>query len=59
MKLQQLIENLDTLRVDGSLDQEITALTSDSRQVSEGAMFVAVRGVTVDGHTFIPSLVDK
>ena len=59
MKLQQLIENLDTLRVDGSLDKEITALTSDSRQVSEGAMFVAVRGVTVDGHTFIPSLVDK
>ena len=59
MKLQQLIENLDTLRVDGSLDKEITALTADSRQVSEGAMFVAVRGVTVDGHTFIPSLVDK
>lgn len=32
---------------------EITALAEDSRKVSEGTAFVAVRGVAVDGHSYI------
>lgn len=34
-------------------DVNITDITSDSRRVTPGAMFVATRGVTVDGHDFI------
>lgn len=38
-------------------DIEITAVTSDSRRVSPGALFVAVDGVSVDGHRFIDNAV--
>lgn len=31
----------------------VTGVTSDSRQVKPGSVFVAVRGVSVDGHGFI------
>ena len=59
MKLEQLLEGLDIISIQGQLDKNVTSLTSDSRKAGEGAMFVAVRGVTVDGHSFIPTLADK
>lgn len=34
-------------------DVRITSLTDDSRTVTPGACFVAVRGATVDGHAFV------
>lgn len=40
----------------GSDDKIITDLVSDSRKVTTGSLFVAVRGTTVDGHSFIPLL---
>ncbi|MGM9822138.1 MAG: UDP-N-acetylmuramoyl-L-alanyl-D-glutamate--2,6-diaminopimelate ligase [Muribaculaceae bacterium] len=59
MQLKKLIEVLGQCQVTGAVDKEITSLESDSRKVAEGGMFVAVRGVTVDGHTFIPSLKER
>lgn len=59
MKLEQLLEGLDIISIQGRLDKNVTSLTADSRKAEEGAMFVAVRGVTVDGHSFIPTLADK
>ena len=35
---------------------EISDLVCDSRQVTPGAMFVAVRGVAVDAHKFVPQV---
>ena len=35
------------------LDREITTVTSDSRTVGPGALFVAFKGSRVDGHDFI------
>ena len=53
-KLSQLIAPLTPKELIGNTDIEITMLTPDSRCVEAGALFVAVRGVTVDGHSFIP-----
>ncbi len=36
-----------------------TALVSDSREVSKGSIFVAVRGTQVDGHQFLNSVATK
>lgn len=58
-KLTHLLKAVTTVKVIGPTDRIITSLTDDSRKVSEGAMFVAVRGVTVDGHSFIPTLADR
>lgn len=57
--LQHLISAINPVRIIGPTDRTVTSLTDDSRKVADGAMFVAVRGVTVDGHTFIPSLAEK
>ena len=55
-KLTDLLNNVKPLQVVGSLDTMITDVVCDSRQVSDGALFVAVRGVAVDAHRFIPQV---
>lgn len=37
---------------------DISSITADSRQAAPGCLFVAVRGVSVDGHRFIDKAVD-
>ncbi len=41
----------------GALPQAIADVTADSRQVSSGAIFLAVPGGNFDGHDFIPQAV--
>lgn len=53
MTLKELIKNIKTLAITGSTDKEITGVDIDSRQVSDGHLFVAMRGTQVDGHRFI------
>jgi len=53
MKLRSLIQNLPKATVSGDLDQDVTGVFVDSRQVVPGAVFVAVRGSDVDGQDFI------
>ncbi len=38
-------------------DPELTTLTDDSRAVTPGACFVAVRGAKSDGHDFLPAAI--
>lgn len=60
MELSQLISPIHAKSLTGAVDGvEITQLTCDSRQVTEGAMFVAVRGVAVDAHRFIPDTIAR
>ncbi|MGC9395278.1 MAG: UDP-N-acetylmuramoyl-L-alanyl-D-glutamate--2,6-diaminopimelate ligase [Anaerolineae bacterium] len=50
----------DVLETSGSAtsgDTPIAGITDDSRQVRPGFLFVAVRGVSVDGHRFIPAAI--
>lgn len=53
-KLSYLLKDIDTLEVIGDTDREITDLQSDSRKAVKDGLFVAVRGVTTDGHKYIP-----
>ena len=54
VKLSHLLEGIKTLEVIGDTDKNITDLQSDSRKVVKDGMFVAVHGVTTDGHKYIP-----
>ena len=54
--MKKLVRLLDKVNYQASQDIsgiEITAVTADSREVREGTLFVAVPGMTVDGHDFI------
>lgn len=59
MTLKELVGPIKVKEIIGSLDKDITELTADSRKAAEGWVFVAVKGVTVDGHSFIDSLNGK
>ncbi|MCD8091272.1 MAG: UDP-N-acetylmuramoyl-L-alanyl-D-glutamate--2,6-diaminopimelate ligase [Clostridiales bacterium] len=57
MKLADVVKNVKYELLSGSLENEVKAITIDSRKASEGTLFVAIEGFTVDGHRFIPSAV--
>lgn len=57
--LNNLLDAVDTLETIGSTDRPVSVLVSDSRQAEKDAVFVAVRGTVVDGHSFLPSLAGK
>ena len=59
MKLTKLVENIASLEIIGSTEKEIQGIEFDSRKVVEGFAFVAQRGVHVDGHQFIPAVIQK
>ena len=40
-------------------DKEITAITIDSRKVTEGGLFIAIKGERSDGHDFIGQCFEK
>ena len=52
MRLQQLIQGLP-YEATGSTAIEISGLTSDSRKVQPGFLFMAEPGLTVDGHHYL------
>ena len=55
--LSQLLTSIKPLKVVGDTNIEITDLINDSRKAAPGVMFVAVKGVAVDSHRFIPDVV--
>mgnify|MGYP002624593139 CR=1 FL=1 len=59
MKLRELIQHFDTVSVQGPADVNVTAICSDSRKVTPGALFIAVRGYSSDGHAYIPQALDR
>ena len=59
MRLSELCESLPNWRQSQGADSEIASVTADSRKVERGGLFVAVKGVDVDGHRFIPQAVER
>ncbi|RAU81662.1 UDP-N-acetylmuramoyl-L-alanyl-D-glutamate--2,6-diaminopimelate ligase [Pontibacter arcticus] len=55
--LRDILKDVKILHTIGSLDVSVQAITFDSREVREGVVFVAMRGVQTDGHTFIEKAV--
>jgi UDP-N-acetylmuramoyl-L-alanyl-D-glutamate--2,6-diaminopimelate ligase len=53
VRLTDLLKALPKWRVIGNPDVDVTGLAFDSRQVRPGTLFVAYRGVNVDGHGFV------
>ena len=53
MTIAELIMALDVVNQTGDLNVEVGDIADDSRQVTSGTFFVAVKGAQVDGHDFI------
>ena len=59
MKLLSLLERLDYNCVQGTLDREVTGVEYDSRKVTEGSLFICIRGAVADGHKFVSDVAAK
>ena len=53
MNLKNILIGIEGLKAKGNLDIEIKKITNDSRNVSEGDMFIAIKGFEKDGHNYI------
>ncbi|MBR4300947.1 MAG: UDP-N-acetylmuramoyl-L-alanyl-D-glutamate--2,6-diaminopimelate ligase [Bacteroidales bacterium] len=58
MKLNELLYNIDC-EIINNRNIEVTQITFDSRDIHEGALFIAQSGVHVDGHNYIASAIEK
>ena len=54
--IEKLISDIEVLQVTGDTSKMVTDVVCDSRLVTSGALFVAVRGVAVDAHQFLPQV---
>jgi UDP-N-acetylmuramoyl-L-alanyl-D-glutamate--2,6-diaminopimelate ligase len=57
-KLRNILVNIPVISVFGDIDAGINRLVFDSRQVTANDVFVAQRGVHVDGHAYIDKAID-
>ena len=58
MILEKIIAGCAVTAVQGRTDRETASVCNDSRKVTCGALFVAVRGYAIDGHSFIAKAVE-
>ena len=57
-KLSELIAEIKVQRIVGDTDVAVTDVVNDSRLASPGSLFIAVHGVAVDSHKFIPGVIE-
>jgi UDP-N-acetylmuramoyl-L-alanyl-D-glutamate--2,6-diaminopimelate ligase len=57
-ELKDILYKVSLTAAYGDMNVSVTGVTSDSRQVQPGYVFVAVRGTQTDGHQFITKAVE-
>ena len=57
--LKELLLELPDAQVEGDVNAEVMAIAYDSREVSPGSAFVAIRGFARDGHEYIASAIER
>lgn len=59
MILQDILYKVAIRSVEGNTSAAINALQTDSRKITAGACFIAVKGVAADGHQFIDKAIEN
>jgi len=57
--LRDILINLTTVQVLGDVSIPVSGLFIDSRKLSQGSMFIAVKGTLTDGHQYINTAMEK
>jgi UDP-N-acetylmuramoyl-L-alanyl-D-glutamate--2,6-diaminopimelate ligase len=58
MKLNEVLKNIQPVKVIGDAEVEVTGVNIDSRRIQNGHLFVAMKGTQVDGHKFISKAIE-
>ena len=59
MKLGKLLEKCKVISIKGDEDVEVLSITSDSRTVDKGSLFIAVEGIFTDGHSYLGKAIEQ
>lgn len=59
MRLDAVLSGCSFIKTRGDLGAEISGITCDSRAVSPGYVFVAIRGLKTDGNRFVPDAIGR
>ncbi|MCQ2251836.1 MAG: UDP-N-acetylmuramoyl-L-alanyl-D-glutamate--2,6-diaminopimelate ligase [Bacteroidales bacterium] len=59
MRLSDILERIPVAECRGNMDVDIQNISSDSRSVDSATLFIAVKGTKVDGHSFLPAVLEK
>ena len=60
MELTELINRVHVIQVIGDVQRkDVTGIYYDSRKVTKGSVFIAIKGFNVDGHKFIAEAINK
>lgn len=58
-RLSELLTGINAIKKTGSNDREITSLVYDSREVENGSLFFALKGIHTDGHKYIKQVIES
>ncbi len=53
MELKKILIGIEGLKAKGNLDIDVKGLESNSKEIKEGYMFVAIKGFSTDGHSYV------
>ena len=59
MKLSDILNGIEIVRLCADGDMEIGSICIDSRRAERGSLFIAIRGFESDGHKYIPAAVER
>lgn len=57
--IQELISNIPQAKIQGDANLVVKKLCFDSRQIGDATLFFAIKGTTVDGHSYIQDVIEK
>ncbi len=57
--LSELLEDVKVLESRGNLETHVSSMSLDSRNIEPNAVFFAIVGNVLDGHTFIDEVIEK
>ena len=57
--IKELLNKLNYKTIQGNLDKEVSAVVYDSRKISEGCLFICIKGANFNGHDFAKEAANK
>ena len=59
MNLKEILVDLEGLKVKGTLDLDIKGIESNSKNIKEGFLFIAIKGFSTDGHQYVENAIQN
>ena len=59
MNLRNILNGITGIKAKGNVDIDITKITSNSKDVERGALFIAIKGFETDGHEYIENAIQN